>query len=92
MIQRTEDLHLAHISVEDVAARRAELRWMREVVFWGDVKAKIKSKRYRRLKRQALAKLDMVDGERGEGEVEGMRWEVQRARERATLRYGNAGG
>jgi U3 small nucleolar RNA-associated protein 14 len=63
---------------------------MRELVFRGEVRAKrvarIKSRAYRRI----LGKLDVVDRD-GDGEEERMRWEVERARERATLRHKNTG-
>jgi len=76
-----------HLSVEEVAARRAELRKTRELMFRAEVKAKrvskIKSKMYRRIKKKEREKLakkldgdeDMVD--------EGVRLKVgvERARE-----------
>ena len=91
---------MAHLSVEEVAARRAELRVMRELAFRADRKAKrvakIKSKTYRRIRKKQRERLDgageSADGE-GDGEDDGERLkaEVQRARERATLRHKNTG-
>jgi U3 small nucleolar RNA-associated protein 14 len=64
---------------------------MRELVFWGEVKAKrvarIKSRTFQRIRRQGLGKVDVVDSD-GEGEVER---EVELAKERATLRHKNTG-
>ena len=97
-IQQTEELAMNHLTVEEVAARRAELRQMRELMFRAEVKAKrvskIKSKTYRRIKkkeREKLAKkldgdIDLNDDEDGR-----LKREVERARERATLRHKNTG-
>jgi U3 small nucleolar RNA-associated protein 14 len=64
---------------------------MRELVSWGEVKAKrvarIKSRTFQRIRRQGLGKVDVVDSD-GEGEVER---EVELAKERATLRHKNTG-
>jgi U3 small nucleolar RNA-associated protein 14 len=91
-MERTEALAMNHLSVEEVAARRAELRKMRELMFRAEVKAKriakIKSKAYRRIQKRAREK-DAV-GEEGEGEGR-MKSEVERAREGATLRHKNTG-
>ena len=91
---------MAHLSVEEVAARRTELRTMRELAFRADRKAKriakIKSKTYRRIRKKQRERLDGadVDGEGGvdaEDEAERLKAEVERARERATLRHKNMG-
>lgn len=90
---------MAHLSVEEVAARRAELRMMRELAFRADKKAKriakIKSKAYRRIRKKQRERLDgadgVADGEDEEDEEERLKAEVQRARERATLRHKNTG-
>ena len=89
---------MAHLSVEEVAARRAELRMMRELAFRADRKAKrlakIKSKTYRRIRKKQRERLDGagVDGDGdGEDDEERLKAEVQRARERATLRHKNTG-
>ncbi|THH10407.1 hypothetical protein EW145_g1352 [Phellinidium pouzarii] len=98
-INKTEDLLMKDLSVEEVAARRAELRQMRELAFRADAKAKrvskIKSKAFRRIQKKErlklLAKLD-VDGEgMGDPEEERMKAELDRARERATLKHKNTG-
>jgi len=95
-----------HLSVEEIAERRAELRKMRELMLRAELKAqrisKIKSKTYRRLKRRGKEKLEsQKGGEEGEEEEEEeeeeedeearMRREVERAKERATLRHKNTG-
>lgn len=99
-IAQTESLKLNHLSVEEVAARRAELAKMRELMFRADAKAKrvakIKSKTYRRLKKKEKARLAAKLGEGGDAEDEDdeevqMKREVERARERATLRHKNTG-
>jgi len=86
-----------HLSVEEVAARRAELRKMRELMFRAEVKAKrvskIKSKTYRRIKKKEREKLAKnLDGDEDMAD-EGVRlkMEVERAKERATLRHKNTG-
>jgi U3 small nucleolar RNA-associated protein 14 len=60
------------LTVEEVAARRAELRKMKELMFRAEVKAKrvakIKSKTYRRLRRKEKEK--MSAGLAGEEETE----------------------
>ncbi|GAB1522520.1 hypothetical protein RhiTH_005640 [Rhizoctonia solani] len=86
------------ISEEDLAARRAQLRLTRELMFRADIKAKrvakIKSKAYRRMKKrekekqkEAAVELGLDEGE----EVDRMRAEVERAKERATLRHRTTG-
>lgn len=89
---------MAHLSVEEVIARHAELRTMRELAFRADKKAKriakIKSKTYRRIRKKQRERLDGADGD-GDGDVEDeeerLKADVQRARERATLRHKNTG-
>ncbi|CAE6378776.1 unnamed protein product [Rhizoctonia solani] len=91
-------LAAATISQEDLAARRAQLRLTRELMFRADVKAKrvakIKSKAYRRMKKrdkekqkEAAMELGLDEGE----EVDRMQAEVERAKERATLRHRTTG-
>lgn len=98
-MEQTEQLAMNHLSVEEVAARRAELRKMRELMFRAEVKAKrvskIKSKAYRRIKKKerekTAAKLDGDAGEDEDDEEVRLKREVERARERATLRHKNTG-
>ena len=87
------------LSVEEVAERRAELRRMRELTFRAETKAKrvakIKSKAYRRIQRKAkeklMAKLNAgADSELDEEESR-LKAEIERARERATLKHKNTG-
>ncbi|KAH9837381.1 Utp14-domain-containing protein [Rhodofomes roseus] len=99
-IAQTESLKMNHLSVEEVKARRAELSKMRELMFRAEAKAKrvakIKSKTYRRLKKKEKAKLAAKLGE-GASDVDEddeevrLKREVERARERATLRHKNTG-
>lgn len=81
------------LSVEEVAARRAELRRNRELMFRADVKAKrvakIKSKAYRKIRRREREKVDEEEDSDDEGS--NLKREVERARERATLRHKNTG-
>ncbi|KAG9312720.1 Utp14 protein-domain-containing protein [Chiua virens] len=97
-IEHTEALKMAHLTVDEVAARRAELRVMRELTFRADKKAKriakIKSKAYRRLRKKQRERLDGADedGDAGEANDEArLKAEALRAKERATLRHKNTG-
>ncbi|QRW05991.1 U3 small nucleolar RNA-associated protein 14 [Ceratobasidium sp. AG-Ba] len=81
----------------DLAARRAQLRMTRELMFRADVKAKrvakIKSRAYRKMKKRekeklAAAGLDLEEGDKDDDEEEKAR---QRAKERATLRHRTTG-
>ncbi|KXN84966.1 hypothetical protein AN958_11811 [Leucoagaricus sp. SymC.cos] len=103
-IEQTEDSHLLttnNLTIEEVAQRRSELRRMRELMFRAEIKAKrinkIKSKTYRKLKRKEKEKLKEkvleADGLDGESDTEEgrLKREVERARERATLRHKNTG-
>ncbi|PFH47591.1 hypothetical protein AMATHDRAFT_181790 [Amanita thiersii Skay4041] len=96
----THILQSNNLTLEEVAERRAELRKMRSLMFRAELKArrmnKIKSKTYRRLKRkekESLAeKLRDADGDDSEeGEEERLKREVERARERATLKHKHTG-
>ncbi|OCH95718.1 Utp14-domain-containing protein [Obba rivulosa] len=99
-IAQTESLKMNHLSMEEVTARRAELAKMRELMFRAEAKAKrvakIKSKTYRRLKKKEKARLAAKLGEDEDAEDEDdeevrMKREIERARERATLRHKNTG-
>ncbi|KAH7923802.1 Utp14-domain-containing protein [Leucogyrophana mollusca] len=101
----TESLLTAHLSPEDVARRRAELRTMRELAFRADRKAarvaRIKSKAYRRIRKKQRERLDGDegggagagdgDGDEQEQEEARLKAEIARARERATLRHKHTG-
>lgn len=88
-----------HLSVEEVAARRAELAKMRDLMFRAEAKAKrvakIKSKTYRRLKKKERTRLAAKLGEDEDNDLDDeelrLKREVERARERATLRHKNTG-
>lgn len=91
-IAGTEALKMAHLSVEEVATRRAELRMMRELAFRADKKAKriakIKSKAYRRIRKKQKERLGDEEGDVDVEDAEArLKAEVERARERATLRH-----
>ena len=100
-ITRTEELKMQDLTPEEAAQRRAELRQMRDLMFRAEIKskrvAKIKSKTFRKLKRKEKAKLAerfgaATGGEPGELDEEArMKAEVDRARERATLKHKNMG-
>lgn len=98
-IAQTESLKMNHLSVEEVQARRAELAKMRDLMFRAEAKAKriakIKSKTYRRIKKKQKAKLAEQLGEGSDDEDMDddarMKREVERARERATLKHKNTG-
>jgi U3 small nucleolar RNA-associated protein 14 len=101
-MKQHEDEALAgqDLSLEEIEARRAQLRQQRELMFRAEAKAKrvakIKSKTFRKLARKRAEKsgisiedLERLDPEAAEEERE--KQERQRAKERATLRHG-AGG
>lgn len=96
-IEKTEALKMNHLSVEEVAARRAELLRTRELMFRADAKAKrvarIKSKAFRRIRKKQREKLgeELEEGEDVDEEEERLRLETARAKERATLRHKNTG-
>lgn len=98
-ITQTEALKMNHLSIEEVAERRAELAKMRELMFRAEAKAKrvskIKSKTYRRIKKKEkakiAAKLGELDEDHEDDEESRLKREVERARERATLRHKNTG-
>lgn len=97
-ISHTESLKMNHLSAEEVAARRAELAKMRELMFRAETKAKrvakIKSKTYRRIKkkekRRLAEKLGELEDDEDDEEAR-LKRETERARERATLRHKNTG-
>jgi len=94
-IVQTEALKMAHLSVEEVAARRAELRMMRELAFRADRKAKriakIKSKAFRRVRKKQRERLDVPEENEPLDDEARMKAELDRARERATLRHKTTG-
>jgi U3 small nucleolar RNA-associated protein 14 len=95
-----EELALKKVSIDEVRARQAKLREMRELMFRQDQKAKriakIKSKAYRRIhkreRERAMEKIMDEEGEDGEEKAnQRMKMESARARERMTLRHKNTG-
>lgn len=99
-----EGLAMKQLSKEEIAARQAELRRMRELMFRMEQKArranKIKSKSYRRVHRRERerlqAQLAAAQGDEEASDVEGdddavHRAAAARAKERATLRHRNTG-
>ena len=86
-------LQMNQVSAEEIARRRGELRKMRELMFRAEIKArrigKIKSKAYRRIKRKEKERLgEMINEDNEEGVL---KKELDRARERATLRHKHTG-
>ncbi|GAA5851356.1 hypothetical protein JCM3766R1_007011 [Sporobolomyces carnicolor] len=106
-LEREEKAQLATLDPADLAARRAELRRQRDLMYRAERKAKrvakIKSKAYRRIHRKGkdkdgpqlsledLEELDRIDGGDRVAE-ERARLEVLRAKERATLKHSAKGG
>ncbi|KZW00502.1 small-subunit processome [Exidia glandulosa HHB12029] len=96
-IEKTEALKMNHLSVEEVAARRAELLRTRDLMFRADAKAKrvarIKSKAFRRIRKKQREKLgeELGEDDDADEEEERLRLETARAKERATLRHKNTG-
>ncbi|KAL8278691.1 hypothetical protein RQP46_008983 [Phenoliferia psychrophenolica] len=106
-LQKAEKAALASLDPADVAARQAELRQQRDLLFRAERKAKrvskIKSKAFRRIHRRAkgkgeaglsledMAELDRIDGGDRVTE-EKARMEIARARERVTLKHSTKGG
>ena len=96
-IAQTESLKMNHLSVEEVAARRAELAKMRDLMFRAEAKAKriakIKSKTFRRLKKKERERLAAQGGDDIDSDDEDamLKHEAARAKERATLRHKNTG-
>ena len=98
-IHHTEDtmLQMNKLSVEEVAQRRGELRKMRDLIFRAEIKArrvkKIKSKTYRRIHRKEQERLGekINEGEDIDDEERKLKQDLDRARERATLRHKHTG-
>ncbi|GAA6047448.1 hypothetical protein JCM3770_001310 [Rhodotorula araucariae] len=108
-LQQQEKAALATLDPADLAARQAELRRQRDLMYRAERKAKrvakIKSKAYRRIHRKArerdgagpqlsledLAELDAIDGG-NRADEERARLEMQRAKERVTLKHSGKGG
>jgi U3 small nucleolar RNA-associated protein 14 len=96
-----EALELNKLSVEEVEARRNELRMMRELMFRHEMKAKrikkIKSKAYRKVARkEKLKELAKVQAQVAEDDPEAamadqLQAETDRALERMSLRHKNTG-
>jgi U3 small nucleolar RNA-associated protein 14 len=96
-----EALELNKLSVEEVEARRNELRMMRELMFRHEMKAKrikkIKSKAYRKVARkEKLRELAKVQEQIAEDDPEAameeqLKAETDRALERMSLRHKNTG-
>ncbi|OZJ03444.1 hypothetical protein BZG36_03176 [Bifiguratus adelaidae] len=99
-LQQYEELALNKLSVEEVEARRKELRLMRDLMFRDEIKAKrmakIKSKAYRRIKKKEKLKNSMSLEQLEEHDPalaseERLKMEQARAMERMSLRHKNTG-
>ncbi|KAF9504662.1 hypothetical protein BS47DRAFT_1386203 [Hydnum rufescens UP504] len=99
-IEQTEQLQMSNLTIEEVAARRAELRQMWELTFRAEAKAKriskIKSKTFRKIQKKGreknaltLDQIRVLDPEAAD--TERLKLEAARAKERATLRHKNTG-
>ncbi|KAG9301666.1 hypothetical protein G9A89_016737 [Geosiphon pyriformis] len=97
-LQAYEELELNKLSVEEIQARRQELRKMRDLMFREEIKAKrvakIKSKTYHRIKKKEkernnldVKQLIALDPELGRQEH--LKLEAARAQERMTLKHKN---
>lgn len=91
---------MSHLTLEEVAARRAELRHMRELMFRAEAKAKrvakIKSKTYRKIQkkareRNALTLDEIATLDPDAATAERAKIEAARAKERVTMRHKNTG-
>ncbi|GAA6028278.1 hypothetical protein JCM8097_006953 [Rhodosporidiobolus ruineniae] len=107
-LQKREQQELAKLDPADLAARQAELRRQRDLMYRAERKAKrvakIKSKAYRRIHRKAkergegpdLSLEDLAELDAIDGgnrvEEERSRLEILRAKERATLKHSSKGG
>ncbi|ORX98593.1 small-subunit processome [Basidiobolus meristosporus CBS 931.73] len=96
-LKEYEELELNKLSVEEVQARRRELRLMRELMFREERKAKrvskIKSKAFRKLKKKEKEK-EMQLLRDADPELDGderHKAEIARAQERMTLKHKNTG-
>lgn len=97
-LEEFEALKLNKLTVEEVEAKRKELRMMRELMFRHEIKnkrlKKIKSKSYRKLKRKEKERLGLQVKEMEEldHELDGeekMKAALSRAEERMTLKHKN---
>lgn len=95
---KTEELKMQHLTPEEIAERRAELRKARDLMFRAEIKAKriakIKSKTYRKIKKKEKTRHAEKLKEMGlevDEEAERMETEANRARERATLKHKSTG-
>ncbi|KAI8049890.1 small-subunit processome [Syncephalis plumigaleata] len=93
-VKEQEELALNKLSIEEVEARRNELRMLRELMFREERKAKrvkkIKSKAYRRIHKKEL---ERQKTELGDVDIDEQirQAELARAKERMTLRHKNTG-
>ncbi|KAI9596239.1 small-subunit processome [Syncephalis fuscata] len=96
-IKEQEELALNQLSIEEVKARRDELRVLRELMFREERKAKrvkkIKSKAYRRLRKKELERQKQNESINNPEDADELlkQAEIARARERMTLRHKNTG-
>jgi U3 small nucleolar RNA-associated protein 14 len=99
-LEAFEALQLNKLTVEEVEARRKELGLMRELMFRHEMKAKrmkkIKSKSYRKLKRQEKARLEeqmakLQELDHDISQEDQQEAAMSRAEERMTLKHKNTG-
>lgn len=90
---------MQHLTPEEVAERRLELRRNRDLMFRAEIKAKriakIKSKAYRKIQKKERVKQAEKLKEMGIGDIdeeeERLKAEAERAKERATLKHKSTG-
>ncbi|EEB09239.1 U3 snoRNP protein Utp14 [Schizosaccharomyces japonicus yFS275] len=93
-IKKSEELVMNKLSVEEVAERTKQLRFMRELMFREERKAKrvakIKSKTYHRIHKKERERLaQLVPKSEEELEQERIKEEFERAKERVTQKHRN---
>lgn len=92
-LAKAEELEANSITVEEIQARRAELAKLRSLLFFQEAKmkkaAKIKSKSYRKIKKKEREAAKLLEASHDPEAAE--KAEVERARERVSLRHKNTG-
>lgn len=99
-LKEFEELAMSKLSVEEIEARRKEMRMMRDLMFREEIKAKriakIKSKAYRKIKKKEKEKNSLTTEQLMEldpemASEERLKAEANRAAERMSLKHKNTG-
>ncbi|KAF9504919.1 hypothetical protein BS47DRAFT_1386112 [Hydnum rufescens UP504] len=97
-IEKTEELQMSNLTIEEVTTRHAKLWQMRELMFRAEAKAKhiskIKSKTFQKIQKKAREKNTLTLDQIGvldpkAADAERLKLEAARAKERVTLRHKN---